>query len=152
MRRAISSWEPYTRGLLRMILALTFSLHGYRHLFGLFPASGGRRAAIPMALDGLPGVFGSLEIAGGLLLFVGLFTRPTAVILCIELLAAYVYSAAPRGLWPIRNGGNEVLLYLLAFLYFASAGGGAWTLDGLLRKRPGQDRGEIANSASLRTD
>jgi putative oxidoreductase len=152
MKRAISSCEPYTRGLLRMILAFTFSLHGYRHLFGLFHVSGGRRAAIPMALDGLPSAFGSLEIAGGLLLFAGLFTRPTAVVLCIELLVAYLFSAAPHGLWPIRNGGNEVLLYFLAFLYFANAGGGAWTLDGLLGKRPGKDRGGIPAGAPLRTD
>jgi len=134
-----------------MILAFTFSLHGYRHMFGLFHVSGGRRAAIPMALDGLPTVFGSLEILGGLLLFFGLFTRPTAVVLCIELLAAYFYSAAPRGLWPIRNGGNEVLLYFLAFLYFAAAGGGAWTLDRLLANRASKDRRDIPAGTPLRT-
>jgi putative oxidoreductase len=151
MRHIISSWEPYTRGLLRMILAFTFSLHGYRHMFGLFRVSGGRRAAIPMALDGLPTIFGGLEIIGGLLLFLGLFTRPTALILGIELLAAYLYSAAPNGLWPIRNGGNEVLLYLLAFLYFAAAGGGAWALDRLLGKRSNKDRREIPAGTPLRT-
>lgn len=135
MRQTLASTEVYGRAVLRVIFAFTFSLHGYRHLFSVFPASGGRRAAIPMALDALPAVFGGLEILGGLLMFFGLFTRVTALILCAEALAAYFYSAAPRGLWPIRNGGNEVLLYLLAFLYFAAAGAGAWSLDHLIGSR-----------------
>jgi putative oxidoreductase len=129
MRDTLASWEPYSRSLLRFILAFTFSLHGYRHLFGFFAVSGGRRAAIPMALDGLPSLMGGLEIVGGLLLFVGLFTRPVALVLAAELLAAYLYSAIPRGVWPIRNGGNETLVYLLVFLYLAIAGAGAWSLD-----------------------
>ena len=132
MKQAIASWEGYGRSLLRIILAFTFSLHGYRHMFGVFPTSGGRRAAVPMALDGLPAIMGNLEIVGGLLLLLGLFVRPTAIVLCAELLAAYFYSAAPRGLWPIRNGGNEVLLYMLVFAYFVVAGGGPWSLDHLV--------------------
>ena len=93
MKETISSWEGYTRSLLRIVLAFVFTLHGFRHSFGYFHASGGRRAAIPMALDGLPSLFGGLEIVGGILLFLGLLTRPVAVILCAELLAAYFYSA-----------------------------------------------------------
>ena len=54
MKQAIASWEGYGRSLLRIILAFTFSLHGYRHMFGIFPVFGGRRAAVPMALDALP--------------------------------------------------------------------------------------------------
>lgn len=142
MRDAIASWEPYSRSILRCILAFTFSLHGFRHLFGVFAVSGGRRAAIPMALDGLPSLMGGLEIIGGLLLFLGLFTRPTAIVLCAELLAAYIYSAMPRGVWPIRNGGNEILVYMLVFFYFAVIGAGGWSLDQL--------RG--ASGAGLRPD
>src|SRR5690348_6238494 len=107
MQQTLVSWEVYSRSVLRFILAFTFSLHGYRHLFGVFSASAGRRASLPMALDALPSFVGGLEIVGGLLLFAGLFTRTTAIVLCAELLAAYVYSAVPRGIWPIRNGGNE---------------------------------------------
>lgn len=138
MRQAIASWEVYSRSMLRFILAFTFSLHGYRHVFGVLAVAGGRRAAVPMALDGLPALLGWVEIIGGLLLLTGLFTRLTAAVLCAELLAAYLYSAAPRGLWPIRNGGNETLIYLLVFLYIAVAGAGAWSLDSLRRTRPAQ--------------
>jgi putative oxidoreductase len=135
MQQTIASWEVYSRSILRFILAFTFSLHGYRHLFGAFSASAGRRAALPMALDALPSFAGGLEIIGGLLLFAGLLTRPTAIVLCAELAAAYLYSAAPRGIWPIRNGGNETLIYLLVFLYFAVAGAGAWSIDQLIHRR-----------------
>ena len=131
---AAGSWESYGRSVLRIILAFTFSLHGYRHVFNAFPGFSGRRG-IPIAVDALPPVFGYLEIAGGILLFLGLLARPTAAILSCELLAAYFYSAAPRAIWPIRNGGNEVLLYFLAFVYLALSGAGAWSLDQLQRKR-----------------
>jgi putative oxidoreductase len=137
--RTIASWEVYARSVLRVILAFTFSLHGYRGLLGLFPAAAGRPGAVPMALDRLPALAGGLEIFGGLLLFAGLFTRLTAAALCVELLAAYLYSAAPRGIWPIGNGGEETLLYLLVFLCFAATGGGAWSVDyitGKTRRNP----------------
>ena len=135
MNQAIASSEIYSRSVMRFILAFTFTLHGFRHLFGFFPASTGRRALTPMALDGLPSVVGGLEIAGGFLLFAGLLTRPVAIVLAAELFAAYGYSAVPRGVWPIRNGGNETLVYLLVFLYFAVAGAGAWSVDYVLQTR-----------------
>ena len=138
MKQAIASWEIYSRSVMRFILAFTFTIHGFRHLFGFFPASTGRRALIPMALDRLPSVMGGLEIAGGFLLFAGLLTRPVAIVLAAELLAAYVYSALPRGIWPIRNGGNETLVYLLVFVYFAVAGAGAWSVDALLQAKRAQ--------------
>ena len=130
----LSSWEPRLRSLLRVVFAFILSLHGFRLLFGLLPALAGRRGAVPMALDGLPTAFGALEIAGGLLLFIGLFTRPAAVILSAELLFAYFYVAAPRSVWPIHNGGDEVLLYFLAFVYLAAKGAGARSLDDLRTK------------------
>jgi putative oxidoreductase len=88
-----------------------------------------------MALDRLPSVTGGIEIVGGFLLFAGLLTRPVAIVLAAELLAGYVYSAMPRGVWPIRNGGNETLLYMLVFLYFAAAGAGGWSVDAMLQGR-----------------
>jgi putative oxidoreductase len=148
--RASDIWEHRGRSLLRIIFAFTFTLHGYRHVFGLFRVSAGRRAAIPMALDGLPPVVGYWEIAGGLLLLAGLLTRPAALISSAGLLAAYLYSAAPRGVWPVRNGGNEALLYLAVFLYLAAAGPGRWSIDRLVetRRRPGARIGSPAAAAA----
>ena len=129
LKASLIRCEPYARSVMRILLSYVFLLHGFRHLFGYFVVSGGRRAAVPMALDGLPAAFGYVELLGGALLLVGYFTRPVALIASLELLVAYVFVAAPRSPWPIRNGGNEVLEYLLAFLYLAIAGAGAWSVD-----------------------
>jgi len=66
---------------------------------------------------------------------VGLFTRPAALLLALQCVVAYFYAAAPRGLWPIRNGGIDTLTYVFVFIYFAGAGAGAWSLDTLLQKK-----------------
>jgi len=127
-----SSWESRVRSILRIVLSFLFSLHGYRHLLGAFAPPLGRRA-VPMALDLLPGVFGLVEIAGGTLLLLGLFARPTALVLTYEALIAYAYGAVPRGPWPVRNGGNETLIYSVVFVFLAAAGAGIWGLDSALR-------------------
>jgi len=146
LRQTIASWEGYGRSILRVILAFTFSLHGFRHLFGVFAGTGGR-GGVPLALDILPAIFGALEIAGGVCLFLGLFARPAALILCAELAAAYFYAALPRGPWPIRNGGNETLLYFLVFSYLAAAGGGSWSLDSLFSTRKNLGRSGISSES-----
>jgi putative oxidoreductase len=136
MRDKLASWEGYLRSVLRIILAFTFSLHGYRLALGFFVvARGGRRNAPAMALDTLPHMLGYLGIIAGVLLFLGLFTRLTAAVLCVELAVAYLSSSALRGPWTIRNGGEEAVAYLFLFLYFAAAGAGPWSLDYLLQKR-----------------
>ena len=132
LARVLDPWEPWGRAIARVILAFTFSLHGYRHVFGWLSKSAGRAAIIPLAIDRLPAFVGWLEIVGGLLLLVGLFTRVSSAIICVELAAAYVIAAAPRGVWPIHNGGNETLMYLTVFLYFAVCGAGALSFDVLL--------------------
>jgi putative oxidoreductase len=132
---AVADWETYARSILRIIVAFTFTLHGYRLFFGFFAvARGGRRGAAPMALDSLPHLVGLVGIVGGTLLFLGLFTRLTSLVLCLELAAAYLSSSLLRAPWPIRNGGEEAVLYFFVFLYFAAAGAGAWSLDHLLAK------------------
>ena len=154
MRDKLTSWEPYVRSILRIILAFTFSLHGYRLAMGLFTvARGGRRNAPPMAIDTLPHVLGYVGIIGGVLLFLGLFTRLTAAVLSLELIVAYLTSSALRGPWPIRNGGEEALAYIVLFLYFAAAGAGAWSLDYLFhRKRyPTTDADFRVANAPVRT-
>jgi putative oxidoreductase len=130
----LDSWEGYGRALLRIVVAFTFSLHGFRHLFGAFPQLAGRRGAAPVAMDVLPPWFGVLEIAGGALLIAGLFTSVAGLIICAELLASYFYAAVPRSVWPIRNGGNDVILYFLIFLSLALIGPGQWSLDDYRRR------------------
>ena len=150
--RKIAACESYARSIMRMILAFTFSLHGYRLFFGLFAvARGGRRGAPPMALDSLPHLVGLVGIVGGALLFLGLFTRVTSVMLCIELAAAYLSSSLMRAPWPIRNGGEEAVLYFFVFLYFAIIGAGAWSLDQLLEKtKPSRRESSLTMGAGVR--
>jgi putative oxidoreductase len=152
MKETLGSWETYLRSILRIILAFTFSLHGYRLALGFFAVvRGGRRNAPPMALDTLPHVLGYLGIIGGVLLALGLFTRVTSAILCIELAVAYFSSAALRAPWPIRNGGEETIAYFFLFLYFAAAGAGVWSLDYLLQKKRHANADFPAASAAART-
>lgn len=129
--RILDSWEPGGRGIMRIVLAFLFTLHGYRHVFGLFPKSAGRAAVVPLAMDKLPPFVGWWEIVGGLLLLLGFCTRFSAAITCVELAAAYLIESVPRGLWPFRNGGNETLMYFVIFLYLAVCGGGALSFDWL---------------------
>jgi putative oxidoreductase len=136
MRDKLASWEGYLRSILRIILAFTFSLHGYRLALGFFAAArGGRRNAPAMALDTLPHMLGYLGIIAGVLLFLGLFTRLTAAILSIEVAIAYLTSSALRGPWTIRNGGEEAIAYLILFLYLAATGAGPWSLDYVIEKK-----------------
>jgi len=111
----------------------TFSLHGLQKLFGLFGGMGGRGAAA--AFGSLLWTAGVLEMAGGLLLMLGLFTRPVAFLLCGEMAVAYFRQHSPRSFWPILNSGEQAVLYCFVFLYLAMAGPGSVSLDRLLRKR-----------------
>ena len=135
MRQTLESWESYARSITRIILSFTFLLHGCRLMFGVLAARAGRRGAAIMALDSFPSWVGGLEIVGAALLMLGLFTRPVAGLLCAEAVLAYFYSAFSRSPYPMRNGGEEVILYIVMFLYFAVAGAGEWSLDSLLAKR-----------------
>jgi putative oxidoreductase len=81
------------------------------------------------------GVAGILEFGGGLLLILGLLTRPVAAILCIEMLAAFVMAHLPKGGWPVQNGGELPLLYALVFAYLATHGAGPMSVDASWRNR-----------------
>lgn len=105
--------------------------HGAQKLFG-FPA--------PLPGGGPPlmslfGVSAILEFFGGLLILLGLFTRPVAFILAGEMAVAYFMMHAPAGFWPLLNQGEAAVLYCYVFLYMAVAGGGSWSLDRQLRRR-----------------
>jgi putative oxidoreductase len=125
----VSGWEPQARSVLRLVVGFLLTLHGARKLFDVLPSIAGRRNAPPLALDSLPAFTGYLELAGGVLLMLGLFVRQTALVISVEALLAYALIAQPRTLWPIRNGGIEALLYFVVLLYFAVAGAGAWSID-----------------------
>lgn len=109
-----------------MFAALIFMQHGSQKLFGL-PAGGGPPA--PLVLLSLTGVAGVLEFFGGMLLLLGLFTRPVAFLLSGEMAVAYFRMHAPQALLPIVNHGELPVVLCFVFLYFAFAGGGSWSVD-----------------------
>ena len=117
------TWSPRVLSVLRIVTALLFIPHGTQKLFGV----PGAQEAVP-ALVSMMGVAGILECIGGLLILVGVFTRPVAFLLSGEMAVAYVTGHAPRGFWPILNRGELAALYCFVFLYLAVAGGGSWSL------------------------
>jgi putative oxidoreductase len=123
-----SAVAPHARSLLRIIVGFTFSLHGLQKLFGLF---GGTQAG----MLSLMWVAGCLEAVGGLLIILGLFTRPVAFLLCGQMAVAYFKAHYPRGFWPVQNGGELAVVYCFVFLYFVFAGPGPLSLDRLIRKK-----------------
>ena len=127
------SWAPQLLSTLRIIAAFLFTQYGTAKLLA-FPGAvmpGGGTAS----LTSLAGIAGLLEMVGGALLLIGLFTRPVAFILSGEMAVAYWMSHAPRGFSPILNGGDAAILYCFIFLYFAFAGGGAWSLDRVIWRK-----------------
>lgn len=123
----------YVLSLLRVVTGLLFICHGAQKLLGMFGGVGGHGAKA--ALFSLIWIGGVLELFGGLLVLLGLFTRPVAFILSGEMAVAYFHSHAPRGFWPIQNGGELAALYAFVFLYLFAAGGGPLSLDAMRRRR-----------------
>ena len=125
-----AAWAPRALALLRITTAYMFLLHGTAKLFG-FPGAGKT-----VQLASLSGVAGLLEVVGGVLLILGLFTRPAAFIVSGEMAFAYFMGhAIPQGwvLVPMLNRGESAALFCFIFLYLSAAGPGAWSLDGLRR-------------------
>lgn len=119
-------WAPYLQSVLRIVAAFTFMTHGTQKLFAFPVADPG---ASPVPLASLFGFAGVLETFGGLLLLLGLLTRPVAFVLAGEMAVAYFRAHLPRGFWPILNGGEVALLFCFIWLYFAASGPGPWSLD-----------------------
>lgn len=120
-------WTPHLLSILRIITAFLFMPHGAQKLFGWF---GGRVFQFPTQAW----IGGVLEFFGGLLLLLGLFTRPVAFILSGMMAVAYFQAHAPDGFWPVLNRGELAVLYCFVFLYLSAAGGGPWSLDSILRR------------------
>ena len=134
IQEKIAALEPYVLSLLRIVAGFTFSLHGFQKLFGLLGGMGGTGAKAQFF--SLIWFAGFLELVGGLLLILGLFTVPTAFLLSGLMAAAYFMAHLPKGFWPILNRGELAALYCFVFLYLFTAGPGPWSLDRLLRKKP----------------
>lgn len=116
-----------TFALFRIVTGLLFMQHGAQKLFGWLE---GNQVESLFSMMGLAGV---LEFFGGLLIVLGLFTRPVAFLLSGQMAVAYFTAHAPQGFWPTLNGGELAALYAFLFLYFAAHGGGRYSLDALLR-------------------
>lgn len=131
MTSSLDAFAPRMLSVLRIVAALIFFAHGTQKLLG-FPASD-----MHPAVMSLPWIAGVLELVGGGLLIIGLFTRPVAFVLSGLMAFAYWLAHAPQGPFPALNGGDAAILYCFVFLYLVFAGPGPWSLDAVLGKEKG---------------
>jgi len=123
----------WARSILRMVAGLLFTMHGLQKIAGMFGGLGGHGASARIGTQFW--VAGVVETFGGILIILGLFTRPLAFLLCGEMAVAYFRSHFPRGLWPLVNGGELAVLYCFIYLYLFAAGAGPISLDRILRRK-----------------
>jgi putative oxidoreductase len=122
MERIMGRFAPQCYALMRIAAGLLFACHGAQKLFGVL---GGQR--VPIASQfGLAGV---IEFVGGLMIAAGFLTGFAAFVASGEMAYAYFTAHVPRGLWPIRNGGELAVLYCFVFLYISCRGSGVWGID-----------------------
>lgn len=133
MATRISSFQSSALALLRVVAGFTFTLHGAQKIIGAFGGLDGHAAAV----GSMMWFAGILEIVGGPLIIVGLFTRPVAFLLCGEMAVAYFMVHIHMGpwLWPLLNMGEITVLYCFLFLYLATTGPGAFSLDGMMGRK-----------------
>jgi putative oxidoreductase len=126
--------------LLRIVAALLFMLHGTSKLFGFPPTE------MSPAIYSLPWIAGLLEVVGGALLIIGLWSRLTAFVLSGQMAVAYWMVHAPQSPFPSNNGGDAAILFCFVFLFIAAAGPGAWSIDAKYR---GQRTLSVDNDAAM---
>ena len=128
-----ATWTPRAQALLRIVTAYLYLTHGTSKLLGMPHVANFDN----LRLFSLIGFAGVLELVGGVLLLIGLFTRPVAFVLCGEMAFAYFMAHGSQGnvLVPMLNRGELAVLYCFVFLFFAAAGAGAWSVDGARRRR-----------------
>lgn len=129
MNSLVAKSTPILLSALRIVSGFLLVEHGMQKWLG-FP---GARAA-PSTITSLSGIAGVFELVGGLLLLIGLFTRPVAFVLSGLMAFAYFIAHAPQGFWPLLNRGELAALYCFVFLFLAAAGGGPLSLDRLFRR------------------
>lgn len=118
-------WFDAGLALMRIVTGLLFLSHGIVKLFG-FPV-GAQPGQVPLV--GLYGLAGVLELAGGLLVLIGLFTRPVAFILAGEMAVAYFMAHLPQNVFPVLNGGELAIMFCFNFLFLSASGAGSWSVD-----------------------
>ena len=121
----LQAWSPRALSVLRIVTALLFMAHGTAKLFHV-PHQASYDNLQLMSLMGLQGV---LEVGGGLLLLIGLFSRPVAFILCGDMAVAFFIAHWPKHWLPFLNGGDLAVLFCFVFLYLWIAGPGPWSID-----------------------
>ncbi len=124
-----AGFKAITHNALRIVAGFLFTLHGAQKLFGVL---GGNQVE---SLMGQRGIAGILEFFGGLLIMVGLFTRPVAFLVSGQMAVAYFIAHAPNGFWPIMNRGELAAFYCFAWLFFCAHGAGKYSIDGWLACR-----------------
>jgi putative oxidoreductase len=129
MNSAMANWAPRLLSVLRIVTAFLFVQHGTQKWLA-FPVP----RSTPTEFWSLSGAAGLLELVGGFLLLLGVFTRPVAFVLSGLMAFAYFIAHAPQSFWPIVNRGELAVLYCFVFLYLTVAGGGPWSLDRWLRR------------------
>jgi putative oxidoreductase len=127
----LATWSPRVLSLLRIITALLFMEHGLMKLFD-FPAP---QPGVPDPLPAILVAAAWIEVVGGGLIALGLFTRAAAFLCSGQMAAAYFMAHGSQGFWPALNGGEAAILFCFVFLYLVFAGGGTWSLDAIVRKK-----------------
>ena len=130
----LSEWSPRLLSVLRIMAALLYLAHGTQKLLGFPPMPAGRPSPDLLTLQGISGV---LELVLGVLLALGLFTRPVAFVASGHMAFAYFIGHAPRNFFPTLNNGDAAILFCFIFLYLAAAGPGPWSLDATRARRGG---------------
>jgi len=128
----MSMAKTLTHFLLRVVSGLLLFQPGCMKLFGWF---GGMPGGQKLELFSQVGIGGILEVVGGALIMLGLFTRLSAFIVSGEMAVAYFQFHQPKGMWPIENHGEAAVLLCFIFLFLSVHGGGDWSLDALIRRR-----------------
>jgi putative oxidoreductase len=128
MIETLNAWQPRVLSVLRIVTGLLFLEHGTGKYLG-FP----HLAQVPPALS-WPGVSGMLELVGGILMVIGLFSRPVAFILSGNMAVAYFMAHQPRAFFPILNGGEPAILFCFVFFYLFFAGPGPWSVDAKMNR------------------
>ena len=124
--QSLTKWAPEAHGVLRIVAGLLFLEHGTQKFLSFPP---GEYAGMGWAFSN-PGAYaGVIEILAGLLIALGLFTRPAAFLASGTMAVAYWMAHATQNFWPVNNGGDAAILYCFVFLYFAAAGAGPWSVD-----------------------